>query len=421
MNAERTDRRLAAILAADVAGYSLQMGLDEEGTLARLKAVRKALIDPALAGHRGRIFKTTGDGILVEFASAIDAVRGAVDIQRALAKQNAPLQKSQRIEFRIGIHVGDIIVDDNDMFGDVVNIAARLEKHAEEGGICVSNAVHDQVRDKFPFHFVDLGDQALKNIARPIRVYGIPAKEVVGPQELQNGKMTKPVLVFVCGTRGQIGTTTVSKTLIDYWKANQLSCRVFDASGSNNNPLGKYFPQETRVVDLTSVDDQMVVFDNLGRGSKATLVEIGNNPLIPSLLTLERIGLVAAAKAKGGGLDFKCLYVHDDKAPSFADVRDYFSDGHLYPVLNEFAGQKSNSEAKARKAASVVVAALPKQAIASTERESVSFLPFVANKLPNGEDADYSFVLRGHVRHWLAEIWACYDAIGMWKFPKASN
>jgi class 3 adenylate cyclase len=421
LSAERTDRRLAAILAADVAGYSLQMGVDEEGTLARIKAVRKTLIDPALTQHRGRVFKTTGDGILVEFASAVDAVRGAVDIQRALAKQNAPLQRSQRIEFRIGIHVGDIIVDDNDMFGDVVNIAARLEKHAEEGGICVSGAVHDQIREKLPFHFVDLGDQALKNIARPIRVYGVSAKEVAGPQESQNGKLTKPVLVFVCGARGQIGTTTVSKALIDYWKANQLSCRVFDASGSSSNALDKFFPQETRVVDLALVDDQMVVFDNLGRGSKATLVEIGSNPLIPILQTLERIGLVAAAKAKSGGLDFKCLYVHDDRAPDFANVRGYFSDGHFYPVLNEANGQKTSSGTKAQKAPSVVVAALPKQAMVSTERESVSFLPFVANKLPSGGDADYSFVLRGYVRHWLAEIWACYDAIGMWKLPKASS
>jgi adenylate cyclase len=122
---ERVERRLVAVLAADVAGYSRLMGTDEESTLARLKAVRKALVDPAIASHRGRIVKTTGDGMLVEFASAVDAVRGAVEVQNGMAEQNAALPQDQRIEFRIGIHVGDILIDDNDIFGDGVNIAAR--------------------------------------------------------------------------------------------------------------------------------------------------------------------------------------------------------------------------------------------------------------------------------------------------------
>ena len=133
MTREHIERRLAAVLAADVAGYSRLMGLDEEGTLARLKAARKALVDPAIASHRGRIVKTTGDGMLVEFASAVDAVRCAVEVQRSMAEQNAAVPQDQRIEFRIGIHVGDIIFDDNDIFGDGVNIAARLEGIAERG------------------------------------------------------------------------------------------------------------------------------------------------------------------------------------------------------------------------------------------------------------------------------------------------
>jgi class 3 adenylate cyclase len=420
VTAERADRRLAAILAADVAGYSLQMGVDEEGTLARLKAVRKAVIVPTLAQHRGRIFKTTGDGMLVEFASAVDAVRGAVDIQRAMAKQNASVPNSKRIEFRIGIHVGDIIFDDNDIFGDGVNIAARLEGIAESGGICVSGAAHDQVRDKLSFPFADLGDRTLKNIARPVRVYGIAAKEMIEPKELQKEeKLAKPVVIFVSGIRGQIGTTTVSKTLVDYWKANQLTFRVFDASGSSNNALGRFFPY-TRVVDLTLVDDQMTVFDTIADEPKVTLVEIGSNQLIPTLRTLDRIGFVSAAKS--GALDFKCLYVHDDKASGFADVRQFFSDGHFHPVLNEFVSQKSIGEAEARNGtANVVVATLPRQAMATTERESVGYVSFVTNKLPNGESARYSFVLRGYVRHWLAEIWAYYDSIGIWKLPKESN
>src|SRR5271169_2897314 len=128
---ERVERRLAAVLAADVAGYSRLMGSDEEGTLDRLKAVRKTLVDPTIAGHRGRIVKTTGDGMLVEFASAVDAVRGAVEVQRGIADQNASIPQDERIEFRVGIHVGDIIIDDNDIFGEGVNVAARLESIAD--------------------------------------------------------------------------------------------------------------------------------------------------------------------------------------------------------------------------------------------------------------------------------------------------
>src|SRR5260221_5349028 len=132
-------RRLAAILAADVAGYSRLMGVDEEGALARLKALRKTLVDPTIAAHRGRIVKTTGDGMLVEFASAVDAARCAVEVQRRMNEQNIDVPRVERIEFRIGIHVGDIIIDDNDIFGDGVNIAARLEGIAEPGGVCVSD------------------------------------------------------------------------------------------------------------------------------------------------------------------------------------------------------------------------------------------------------------------------------------------
>src|SRR5213592_2649865 len=144
---ERVERRLAAVLAADVAGYSRLMGADEEDTLARLKALRKSLVDPAIAAHRGRIVKTTGDGMLVEFASAVDAARCAVEVQRTMARQNAAVPPDNRIEFRIGIHVGDIIIDDNDIFGDGVNIAARLESIAVPGGISISRAVADEVRD----------------------------------------------------------------------------------------------------------------------------------------------------------------------------------------------------------------------------------------------------------------------------------
>src|SRR5450631_1819629 len=171
LTGERVERRLAAVLAADVAGYSRLMGIDEERTLAQLKTFRKTLFDPGIATHRGRIVKTTGDGMLVEFASAVDAARCAVEVQREMAKQNTGVSPELRIEFRIGIHVGDIIIDDNDIFGDGVNIAARLEGLAEPGGICISDDAYRQIRGKVDFGFADMGQQTLKNIAEPMRAW----------------------------------------------------------------------------------------------------------------------------------------------------------------------------------------------------------------------------------------------------------
>jgi len=178
-------RRLAAILAADVAGYSRLMGADEEGTLERLKALRRELIDPKIAEHHGRIVKTTGDGLLVEFASVVDAVRCAVTVQHALPEWNTGVAADTRIELRIGINLGDVIVEGDDLYGDGVNIAARIEALADAGGVFVSNTVHDQVRDRLPFAFEDLGEQQVKNIARPVRVYRVrdtsAAKPVTAP------------------------------------------------------------------------------------------------------------------------------------------------------------------------------------------------------------------------------------------------
>src|SRR6516165_4380366 len=166
-------RRLAAILAADVAGYSRLMGADEEGTLERLKALRRELLDPKIAEHKGRIVKTTGDGLLVEFASVVDAVRCAVAVQRAMPERNTGVTADERIELRIGINLGDVIVEGDDLYGDGVNIAARIEALADPGGVFVSNTVHDQVRDRLPYVFEDLGEQQVKNIARPVRVYRV--------------------------------------------------------------------------------------------------------------------------------------------------------------------------------------------------------------------------------------------------------
>ena len=186
MSSEPVERRLTAILAADVAGYSRLIGADEEGTLAQLKAFRKTLVDPTIAKHRGRIVKTTGDGMLVEFASAVDAARCAVEVQRGMADENTEIPQAKRIEFRIGIHLGDIIIDDNDIFGDGVNIAARLESIAVPGGISISRAVHDEVRDRINVCFDDKGEIALKNIARPVQVFAISgakeSKATVSPE-----------------------------------------------------------------------------------------------------------------------------------------------------------------------------------------------------------------------------------------------
>ena len=177
MEGQRVERRLTAILAADVAGYSRLMGEDEEGTLARLNAHRRELIDPMVAEHHGRIVKTTGDGLLIEFPSVVEAVSCALAVQRAMVERNAATPQEKRITFRIGVNLGDIIVEDGDIHGDGVNIAARLEGIAEPGGICISDDAVRQVRGQMDAGFVDTGEQRLKNIARPIRVYRIPIAE----------------------------------------------------------------------------------------------------------------------------------------------------------------------------------------------------------------------------------------------------
>jgi len=177
-----TTRRLAAILAADVAGYSRLIEADEEGMLGRLKALRADIIDPKIAGHKGRIVKTTGDGMLVEFASVVDAVRCASELQVAMAESNAPLPQDHRIEFRIGIHQGDIVVEDGDIFGDGVNIAARLEGLAEPGGICVSARVREDATGRLDLAFEDIGEQSLKNITRPVRVFRVAMGRKLVPE-----------------------------------------------------------------------------------------------------------------------------------------------------------------------------------------------------------------------------------------------
>ena len=180
MAEERVQRRLAAIISADVVGYSKMMGQDEAGTLSRLKSLRAEFLHPSIAEYGGRIVKTTGDGTLIEFSSAVDAVSHAVDVQRGMAERNAKLPADQQIHLRLGINVGDIIIDGDDIFGDGVNVAARIEALAEPGGICISSRVHEYVGDRLDLAFEDIGPQSMKNIAEPVRVYRIRLSEGAG-------------------------------------------------------------------------------------------------------------------------------------------------------------------------------------------------------------------------------------------------
>ena len=192
MAEERLQRRLAAILSADVVGYSRLMGIDEAGTLARLKAIRRDLVDPKIAAHSGRIVKLMGDGALVEFASAVDVVTCAIEIQRQLREREAGGPEADPIRFRIGIHVGDIVIEGEDILGDGVNIAARIEGIAEPGGISISEDAWRQVHGKVAGNFVDGGEHSLKNIAQPVRVYRLD----LAPNQAAASKVPRPTLAL---------------------------------------------------------------------------------------------------------------------------------------------------------------------------------------------------------------------------------
>src|SRR5688572_8263686 len=195
----KAERRLAAILAADVVGYSRLIGRDERGTLSRLKAHRSELIEPLARKRRGRVVKTTGDGILIEFASAVEAVECAVEVQRGMLKRNADVAPDRRIVLRIGVHQGDVVFEDGDVFGDGVNIAARLESVAEPGGICVSARVHEDLQGKLELPFTDMGDQQVKNISRPVRVYAL------GPADLGDASARAAHAAAVPARRARLG------------------------------------------------------------------------------------------------------------------------------------------------------------------------------------------------------------------------
>jgi adenylate cyclase len=228
---ERVERRLAAILAADVAGYSRLMGTDEEGTHERLKGHLRYLIDPKIKEHRGRVVKNTGDGMLVEFSSVVDATRCAAEIQRTMIDRNADIPEDKRISFRIGINLGDVIVEPDDIFGDGVNIAARLEALAEPGGICISRVVRDQIRDKMLYTFEDIGEQNVKNMARPVRVFALSAAAVASLPAVSvalggtSGRFPVDDETFVFGSFRLI---PAQRMLLDDGKPLRLGSRALD-------------------------------------------------------------------------------------------------------------------------------------------------------------------------------------------------
>jgi class 3 adenylate cyclase len=244
LEAHTVERKLSAIFAADVEAYSRLMGRDEVGTLRTLTAYR-VTIDRLIASHRGRIFNTAGDSILADFASAVEAVQCAVAVQEAIAKENADRPTDEQMRFRIGVHVGDIIVQDENLFGDAVNVAARLEALAEPGGICVSRTVRDQIRDKLPYAFEDMGEQRVKNIARPVRVYSVSLAAL----------MPSPSTGVASDAGGLATPATVPR----------LSIVVLPFANLSNDPEQEYFADgitDDLTADLSRISGSFVIARN---------------------------------------------------------------------------------------------------------------------------------------------------------------
>jgi adenylate cyclase len=302
------NRHLAAILAADVVGYSRLMGADEERTHERLKGHRRALVDPKIKEHHGRIVKTAGDGMLVEFPSVVDAVRCAVEIQRAMVERNADTAEDKRITFRIGVNLGDVIADGGDIYGDGVNIAARLEALAEPGGICISRTVRDHIRDKLPYAFEDLGEQQVKNIARPVRVYAMDANAIASMPPLslpvQSGSVRRGIkhLILAASIVGVAGVGTgiwwlwpqrapptaavqapakadgqsLAATAITSTAAPRLSIVVLPFTNLSNDPDQEYFVDaitDDLTTDLSQISGSLVIARNTAFTYKGKAVD----------------------------------------------------------------------------------------------------------------------------------------------------
>jgi TolB-like protein/class 3 adenylate cyclase len=391
-------RRLAAILAADVAGYSRLMGADEEGTLERLKALRRELIDPKMVEHRGRIVKTTGDGVLAEFPSVVDAVRCAGEVQRGMLDREPDLPDERRIQFRIGINVGDVIADGDDIFGDGVNVAARLEALAEPGGICVSGMVHDQIRDKLPYRFADRGEQDVKNIARPVRVYALrpeaianlplPCVPLVATRRPPTTRVAiaaaamAAVLVVAGGawwlwpaTKPSSGpavaaaTTSIAQPLV----APRLSIVVLPFANLSNNPEQQYFADgitEDVTTDLSRIANSVVI-------SRNTAFTYRNKPVDTKQIGHElgvRYVLEGSVRRSGS------------KVRVNAQLIDAETDAHLW--AEQFDGEIGDLFALQNNITSRIAIALN---LELTSREA-------ARSTDNPDALDY--ILRGRAAYW---------------------
>ena len=299
MAEERVERRLAAILAADVAGYSRLMGEDEAGTLARLKSLRRELIDPGIAAHKGRIVKTTGDGILVEFQSVVEAVACAAEVQRAMAERSAAIPPDHRIEFRVGINLGDVIAEaDGDLYGDGINVAARLQGLAAPGGICVSRKVFEEVRDRLPLEHEYLGEQHVKNIARPVKVYRVSAGAAYTPAAAPPRPRRAEQEVRFCtaadGVRIAYATLGEGPALVK--AANWLNHLEFDWQ----SPIWRHW------IEAFAGGRQFVRYDERGNGlSDWDVADLSFEMFVRDLeavvdaLGLERFALLAVSQGAG--------------------------------------------------------------------------------------------------------------------------
>jgi TolB-like protein/class 3 adenylate cyclase/Flp pilus assembly protein TadD len=316
-----SSRGLAAILAADVAGYSRLMGADEEGTLERLKAHRRELIDPKIGEHRGRIVKTTGDGLLAEFQSVVDAVRCAAELQRAMIDRGPKVPDERQIKWRIGINLGDVIAEDDDIFGDGVNVAARLEALAEPGGICISRMVRDQIRDKLPYPFEDRGEQSVKNIARPVRVYMLRPEGIAG----------LPV--------ASVSSTTSSSLPV---AAPRLSIVVLPFTNLSDDREQQYFADritEDLTTDLSRLENMFVI-------SRNTAFTYKNKPVNTKQIGRElavRYVLEGSVRRSGNQLRVNAQLIDAATDAHLWTERFDRDTGDLFALQNEITSRLANA------------------------------------------------------------------------------
>jgi adenylate cyclase len=363
----QAERQLAAVVAADIAGYSRLMGADEEGTLAQLKACRRELIDPGIARHRGRIVKTTGDGLLVEFSSPVEAVRWAVETQQGMIERNADVADNKRIHFRVGINLGDVIVDDKDLYGDAVNIAARLETLADPGGICISRAMHEQIRDRLSLPFADCGEQSVKNIARPLRVYALSADAVAAlpkaaapaaPRQVRRRYARQVIAsVAVVGVLIIVGgmwwlwpspkapsTTATAPTAAPAAPAAapRLSIVVLPFTNLGNDPEQQYFADgisENLTTDLSRINGSFVIARNTAftyKDKPVNAKQIGRELGVRYVLegSVQRLGKQVRVNAQ--------LIDAETDAHLWAERFDR-DIGDLFALQNEITGRIANT------------------------------------------------------------------------------